>query len=165
MTCHVATDLLERTAHPRAYNNLIQTIDYIHLVCKELVKILAELNPTVFSIPRPRAPPLQHFAMPVIITINVCYNFKHTNVGIWSQDFYRPVMPSQVEQDNIFGNEDNEDDDGDEEEEEQQLQTRGSGRTTQIPQQQLRVLPPCRRRLSRVVLHHIIDVIDIRDCI
>ncbi|KAF1869348.1 hypothetical protein Lal_00018442 [Lupinus albus] len=71
-----------------------------------------------------------------------------------SQDFYRPVMPSQVEQSNIFGNEDNEGDDddgddGDEEEEEQQLQTRGSGRTTQIPQQQLRVLLPCRRRPPR----------------
>ncbi|KAF1890299.1 hypothetical protein Lal_00013553 [Lupinus albus] len=67
-----------------------------------------------------------------------------------SQDFYRLVMPSQVEQGNIFGNEDNEGDDdgddGDEEKEDQQLQTRGSRRTTQIPQQQLRVLPPRRRR-------------------
>ncbi|KAF1896430.1 hypothetical protein Lal_00034128 [Lupinus albus] len=61
-----------------------------------------------------------------------------------SQDFYRTVMPSQVEQGNIFGNEINEGDD--DEEKKQQLQTRGSGRTTQIPQQQLRVLPPRRRR-------------------
>ncbi|KAF1866000.1 hypothetical protein Lal_00041698 [Lupinus albus] len=45
------------------YNNLIQTIDYVHLACKELVKVLAELNPPAFNISRPRASPPQHFAM------------------------------------------------------------------------------------------------------
>ncbi|KAF1881583.1 hypothetical protein Lal_00021438 [Lupinus albus] len=63
--------------------------------------------------------------------------------GYGTQDFYRPTMPSQC---NIFGNEGSDDDDGDEEEEEQQLQTRGSGRDIEIPQQQLIVLPPRRRR-------------------
>ncbi|KAF1895733.1 hypothetical protein Lal_00037849 [Lupinus albus] len=38
---YFATDLMERTVVPQAYNNLIQTIDYANLACKELVKILA----------------------------------------------------------------------------------------------------------------------------
>ncbi|KAF1887493.1 hypothetical protein Lal_00040547 [Lupinus albus] len=75
-----------------------------------------------------------------------------------TQDFYRPTMPSQIQQCNIYGNENNEDDD--DEEEEHQLQTRGSGRVVEIPQQQLRVLPPRRRRSPHCVLLHIIDVID-----
>ncbi|KAF1877193.1 hypothetical protein Lal_00015855 [Lupinus albus] len=58
-----ATELMERTAAPQSYNNLIQTIDYVHFVCKELVKALTELNPTTFNISRPRAPPTQHFSM------------------------------------------------------------------------------------------------------
>ncbi|KAF1868210.1 hypothetical protein Lal_00018729 [Lupinus albus] len=64
-----------------------------------------------------------------------------------SQEFY-----SQVELENIYGNENNDgedddgDGDGDEEEEEQQLRTRCRGRATEISQQQLIALPPCRRR-------------------
>ncbi|KAF1868430.1 hypothetical protein Lal_00008237 [Lupinus albus] len=78
-----------------------------------------------------------------------------------TQDFYRPTMPSQIQQGNIFSNEDNkDDDDGDEEEDEEQVQTRGSGRVIEIPQQQLRVLLPRRRRPPLVVLLHIIDVSD-----
>ncbi|KAF1879616.1 hypothetical protein Lal_00033274 [Lupinus albus] len=46
------------------YNNPIQTIDYVHQACKELVKALAELNPMAFSISQPQAHPSQNFAMP-----------------------------------------------------------------------------------------------------
>ncbi|KAF1858731.1 hypothetical protein Lal_00044764 [Lupinus albus] len=60
-----ATELMERTAAPQAYKNLIQTINYVHLACKELVKALADLNPMAFNISRPRAPLLNIFDMHV----------------------------------------------------------------------------------------------------
>ncbi|KAF1885190.1 hypothetical protein Lal_00029079 [Lupinus albus] len=157
-----ASELMERTAAPQCYNNLIQTIDYVHQACKELVKALAELNPTAFSISQPQAPPSQNFAMPMYdselqnqssqyqgsLPSMFATNPNTPMSAYGTQDFYRPTMSSQIQQCNIYGNENNEDDDddGDEEEEEQQLQTRGSGRVVEIPQQKLRVLPPRRRR-------------------
>ncbi|KAF1872066.1 hypothetical protein Lal_00012287 [Lupinus albus] len=60
-----AIERMEKIATPQSHNNLIQIVDYVHLACKELVKALAELNPTSFSISQPRAPPTQHFAMSV----------------------------------------------------------------------------------------------------
>ncbi|KAF1858955.1 hypothetical protein Lal_00000776 [Lupinus albus] len=195
-----ASELMERTAAPQCYNNPIQTIDYVHQACKELVKALAELNPTAFSISQPQAPPSQNFAMPTYDSelqhqsssqthfqpqmlsphvygeqpygsfttyptnyhMGQSFQYQGSLPSIFvtnpntpmsaygTQDFYRPTMSSQIQQCNIYGNENNEDDDddddGDEEEEEQQLQTRGSGRVVEIPQQQLRVLRPRRRR-------------------
>ncbi|KAF1881566.1 hypothetical protein Lal_00021421 [Lupinus albus] len=44
-----ATELMERKTSPQAYNNPIQTINYVRLVCKELVRALSDLNPTAFS--------------------------------------------------------------------------------------------------------------------
>ncbi|KAF1877335.1 hypothetical protein Lal_00012108 [Lupinus albus] len=35
-----AYELMERTIPPQAYNNPIQTINYVHLACKELVRVL-----------------------------------------------------------------------------------------------------------------------------
>ncbi|CAL0319534.1 unnamed protein product [Lupinus luteus] len=62
-----------------------------------------------------------------------------------SQGFYRSNMSSQPVQSNICGNEDNEDEDG-EEEDERQLRRVASGRVKEVHQQELRVLPPRRRR-------------------
>ncbi|CAL0299034.1 unnamed protein product [Lupinus luteus] len=58
-----ANDLFQRTSALQAYNNPIQTIDYVHFQCKGLLNALAELNPT-FNTSRTEAPPTQHFNMP-----------------------------------------------------------------------------------------------------
>ncbi|KAF1886094.1 hypothetical protein Lal_00021376 [Lupinus albus] len=211
-----ATELMERTTAPQSYNNPIQTIDYVHQTCKELVNALAELNPMAFNISQHQAPPSQHFVMstydselqhqsssqthfqppqPQMLSPHLyreqlygAFTTYPTNYHMGqisqyqgslpsmfattsntpisadgTQDFYHPTMPSQVQQGNIYGNEDNEDDeddDGDDEEEEHQLQTRGSGRAVEISQQQLRALPPRRRKSPLVQFLHIIDVND-----
>ncbi|KAF1893511.1 hypothetical protein Lal_00001995 [Lupinus albus] len=169
--------------------------DGAYSVGAELVRTLSDLNPTAFSISRPRAPPPQYFDMSVydsrlqhqsssqtqfqpqpqlssphlygeqpygaFTTFLTNYHMgqssqfqgslpsmfattSNTPMSAYgTQYFYCPTMPSQG---NIFGNEDNEGGDGDEEEEEQELQTRSIERDVEIPQQQLRVLPPRRRR-------------------
>ncbi|KAF1887269.1 hypothetical protein Lal_00040869 [Lupinus albus] len=59
-----ASELMERTAAPQCYNNHIQTFDYVHQACKELVKALTELNLMAFNISQPQAPPSQNFTIP-----------------------------------------------------------------------------------------------------
>ncbi|KAF1879838.1 hypothetical protein Lal_00037341 [Lupinus albus] len=59
-----SNELIERTYAPQSYNNFIQTIDYVHSTCQDLVKALRELNSTALKISSPRAPPTQHFNMP-----------------------------------------------------------------------------------------------------
>ncbi|KAF1894712.1 hypothetical protein Lal_00021004 [Lupinus albus] len=81
-----ASELMERTAGLQCYNNPIQTIDYVHQACKELVKALAELNPVAFSISQPQAPPSQNFAMPT-------YDSKLQH-QISSQTHFQPQMRS-----------------------------------------------------------------------